>query len=97
VGRPRESRGYEIDDATGRHTEGMTISTYNAASAQWSISFAGGRGELIAQETYRGKVVLMRGVWSQIAPNAHHFEESFSNDGGRNRHPDFIASPTRLQ
>jgi hypothetical protein len=93
------------------HFEGLTLFLYNPQSHQWSQTFAdgsdgkltpsmfggfeAGRGELVAQEPYNGKIVLMRDVWSDITPNAHHFEESFSNDGGKSWHSHFIASLTR--
>jgi len=96
----------------GTHFEGLTLFLYNPQSHQWTQTFADagdgkltpsmygafkdGRGELIAQEPYNGKMALVHDVWSNITPNAHHFEESFSSDGGKSWQPDFIASLTRL-
>jgi hypothetical protein len=96
----------EVDGPKG-HWEGMTIFLYNPQSRQWTQSFIGsddaqlgtqligqfhdGRGELYAQETFQNKFVLIRGVWSNITPNAHNFEEDFSNDGGHSWHPVFVA------
>jgi len=57
--------------------------------------FKDGRGELYSQETVDGKVVLVRGVWSEILPDSHHFEISYSDDGGRTWKAAFIASLTR--
>jgi hypothetical protein len=102
----------EADGPNG-HWQGMTVFLYNPSAHQWSQTFADskegelttpliggfhdGVGELYAQETFKGRTVLIRGTWSDIKPDSHHFEEAFSADGGRTWHPAFIASLTRLQ
>ena len=58
-------------------------------------SFKDGRGELFAQDTFHDRSILVRGVWSEITPDSHHFEESYSDDGGKTWAPAFIASLTR--
>lgn len=93
------------------HWEGMTLFLYNPQSHQWSQnfissdggvlnaptigSFKDGRGELFSQDTYDGKSVLVRGVWSGITPNSHSYEEFYSKDGGATWAPVFIANLTR--
>ena len=88
----------EADGPKG-HWEGLTLFLYNPQSHQWSQSFlnskvpvlAGalvgefhhGRGELFAPDTFHDKSIFVRGVWSEITPDSHHYEESFSNDGGK--------------
>jgi hypothetical protein len=100
----------ETDGPNG-HWEGMTLFLYNPEARQWSQTFANskngvltapligafkdGRGELFSQETLDGRSILVRAVWSDITPDAHHFEESYSNDGGKTWLPAFIASLTR--
>lgn len=100
----------EADGPKG-HWEGMTMFLYNPQAHQWTQSFidsqAGvlttplvgsfkdGRGELFSQETFRDKTVLIRGTWSDIKPDSHHFEEDFSNDGGKTWVPAFIGELTR--
>ncbi len=100
----------EADGPNG-HWEGLTMFLYNPASHQWSQSFIGskvatleapligsfkdGRGELFAQDTDHDKAVLVRGVWSEIAPDSHHFQEDYTNDGGKTWAPVFIADLTR--
>jgi hypothetical protein len=95
------------------HWEGLTLFLYNPEAHQWSQTFANsksgvltspligafrhGRGELFSQETVDDRTILVRGVWSDITPNAHHFEQSYSDDGGRTWAPAFIANLTRLQ
>jgi hypothetical protein len=101
----------EADGKDG-HFEGMTLFLYNPQSHQWSQSYANssngtieessvgefkdGRGELIAQEPYNGRTVLVRTVWSEIQPNSHRFEQSFSDDNGKTWEPNFVADLTRI-
>jgi hypothetical protein len=100
----------EADGPNG-HWEGLTMFLYNPESHQWSQSFIDskaatleapligsfkdGRGELFAQDTFHDKSVLVRGVWSNIAPDSHRFEEAYSKDGGKTWAPSFIAELTR--
>ncbi len=100
----------EADGPKG-HWEGLTMFLYNPASHQWSQSFIDskaatleapligsfkdGRGELFAQDTFHDKFILDRGVWSNITPDSHRFEEDYSNDGGKTWAPAFIAELTR--
>ncbi|MBE1162720.1 hypothetical protein [Dyella acidiphila] len=97
----------------GQHLEGMTLFLYNPQSHQWSQTFAStsdgiletpaiggfkdGHGELIDQESYQGRMVLVRNQWSEIQPNSHHFEISFSTDNGRTWQPNFVADLSRIQ
>ncbi|MGC1547739.1 MAG: hypothetical protein WA777_04360 [Rhodanobacter sp.] len=100
----------EADGTTG-HFEGLTLFLYDPQSHQWSQTFASsddgtlgppaigefnnGRGELIDQETFEGRTILDRGVWSDITANSHRFEQSFSDDGGKTWETNFIATLTR--
>jgi hypothetical protein len=100
----------EADGPNG-HWVGLTLFLYDPSAHQWSQtfvdsksgvltpgligSFKNGRGELYAQDTVAGRSILIRGVWSEIKPDSHHFEESYSDDGGKTWAPAFIASLTR--
>jgi hypothetical protein len=100
----------EADGPKG-HWEGLTLFLYNPAAHQWSQIFTNsklammgtpligefkeGRGELYATDTFNGRSVLIRGVWSDIMPNAHRFTESISADGGVTWFPTFIGELTR--
>jgi hypothetical protein len=100
----------EADGPNG-HWEGMTLFLYNPGAHQWSQTFVNsktgvltppligafkdGRGELFAQDTFHDRSILVRAAWSEITPNSHHFEESYSDDGGKTWAPAFIASLTR--
>jgi hypothetical protein len=100
----------EADGPNG-HWEGLTLFLYNPQSHQWSQSYANrkdgildtpsigefknGRGELFDQETFNGRAVLLRAVWSDIMPDSHHFEQAFSDDGGKTWEPNFVATLAR--
>jgi hypothetical protein len=100
----------EADGPNG-HWEGATLFLYNPEAHQWSQtyvdskagvlnapqigSFKSGRGELVNQDTFQNKTIFVKGVWSDITPDSHRFEELYSNDGGRTWHPAFIARLTR--
>ena len=102
----------EADGPNG-HWEGMTLFLYNPEARQWNQTFANsksgvlnppliggfkdGRGELFASDTFKDRSILVRGVWSDIKPDSHHFEESYSNDGGKTWAPAFIAELTRIK
>ncbi|MGC2666315.1 MAG: hypothetical protein WA305_19645 [Candidatus Acidiferrales bacterium] len=91
--------------------EGMTLFLYNPDAHQWGMYFANssggtidtpsigefkdGRGEFYDQETYQGRTILVRVVWSDITPDTHRFEQSFSDDGGKTWEPNFVANLTR--
>lgn len=93
------------------HFEGMTLFLYNPEAHQWGMYFANssggtietpsigefkdGRGEFYDQETYQGRTILVRVVWSDITPDTHRFEQSFSDDGGKTWEPNFVANLTR--
>jgi hypothetical protein len=59
--------------------------------------FKNGSGEFYGQDTFNGRNILVRFVWSDIAPNSHRVEQSFSDDGGRTWEPNFIANLTRVK
>jgi hypothetical protein len=100
----------EADGPKG-HWEAMTLFLYNPEAHQWSQtyidskeaslnsptigSFKDGRGELFAQDAFNGRSILVRGVWSDIKPDSHRYEESYSNDGGKTWASAFIANLTR--
>jgi hypothetical protein len=100
----------EAQGAAGKF-EGLTLFLYNPQSGQWSMNFANssegtlgqptvggfknGRGEFFDQETFNGRVILVRFVWSEITPDSHHVEQSFSDDGGKTWEANFIATVRR--
>jgi hypothetical protein len=101
----------EVDGPTG-HVEGLNLRLYNPQSHQWSLNFANskvgtmsvptvgefknGRGEFYDQETINGRMMLVRNVWSDITANFCHFEQAFSDDGGKTWEENWIADDTRV-
>ncbi|GLQ99265.1 hypothetical protein [Dyella mobilis] len=102
----------EADCPTG-HMEDLLLFLYNPDTHQWSLNaaavgdgvigkpmfgeFKNGRGEFYDQETYKGRTILVRQVWEDITPTSHHFEQSFSDNGGKTWEPNFRATLTRMQ
>jgi hypothetical protein len=99
-------------EGSNGHWQGLTLFLFNSKSHQWSQTFINskmgvlnsptigafklGRGELFNQDTLNNRSILVRGVWSDITPNSHSYDESYSDDGGKTWKPAFIAHLTRL-
>jgi hypothetical protein len=100
----------EVDGPKG-HWEAMTLFLYNPSAQQWSMnfinarigelnspligSFHDGRAELIATDTFQGRPILVRGIWSEILPDSHRYQELYSADGGKTWAASFDAHLTR--
>lgn len=101
----------EVDGPAG-HIEGLGLRLYNPVAHQWSLNFANsaggalsvptvgafknGRGEFYDFEPLGGRMILVRNVWSDITPNSGHFEQAFSDDGGKTWEVNWIATDTRV-
>ncbi len=59
--------------------------------------FQNGRGEFYDQESFEGKSIIVRYVWSDITANSAHFEQSFSEDGGKTWEANWISDITRMK
>ena len=61
--------------------------------------FKNGRAEFFDTEPSgpNGRAILVRFVWSDIAPNSAHFEQSFSDDGGKTWEVNWITDQTRVK
>jgi hypothetical protein len=100
-------------DGPAGHFEGMSLRLYNPQSHQWSLNFASsnsgtlsqptvgefqnGRGEFYDQETLNGRAIFVRFVISDITPESCHFEQAFSDDGGKTWEVNWIATDTRVK
>jgi hypothetical protein len=98
-------------DGPAGHFEGLSLRLYNPPARQWSLNFANvndgmltsaaigefknGRGEFYNQDALNGRSILVRFVISDITPNSCRFEQSFSDDGGKNWEVNWIAIDTR--
>ena len=98
--------------SSASHIEGLTLRLYNPASHQWSIywatskdgtlsiptvgEFKNGQGEFYDREVINDRMILVRFIWSQITPTSAHFEQSFSDDGGKTWEVNWITDQTRV-
>jgi hypothetical protein len=101
----------EVDGPTG-HIEGLTLRLYNPQSHQWRLywanskigildppqigQFKDGHGEFFAQDTINGKTILIRFDWTNLTTNTPHFEQSFSDDGGKTWEVNWVTDQTRV-
>lgn len=99
-------------DGAGGHIEGLTLRLYNPQTRQWSLNWANakdgaivapqvgqfkdGRGEFYGQDTLNGKLIYIRFIWSNTDSNTPHFEQSFSDDGGKTWEVNWITDQTRV-
>ena len=95
------------------HIEALSLRLYNPESRQWSLNFSNsrggtmaqptigefknGRGEFFDQETFNGRAILVRFVISDITADSCHFEQAFSDDGGKTWEINWVATDTRIK
>ena len=95
------------------HIEGLSLRLYNPESRQWSLNFSNsaggtlsepvfgefknGRGEFYGQESLNGRAIIVRFIISDITPDSCHFEQAFSDDGGKTWEVYWIAFDTRVK
>jgi hypothetical protein len=101
----------DLDGPTG-HIEGLTLRVYNPESHQWRLywankkigvldppqvgEFKDGHGQFFAQDTINGKTILIRFDWTKLDTSAPHFEQAFSDDGGKTWEVNWITDQTRV-
>jgi hypothetical protein len=102
----------ETDAASG-HLQVISLRLYDPTARQWSLNtanvkvgtlgvptvgeFKNGRGEFYDQETFNGRTILVRNVWSDISADTCRFEQAFSDDGGKTWEVNWIAVDTRVK
>jgi hypothetical protein len=59
--------------------------------------FRNGVGEFYDQEPFHGRAILVRYVWSRITPISAHFEQSFSEDGGKTWEVNWVTDQNRVR
>jgi hypothetical protein len=59
--------------------------------------FKDGRGEFYDQELWKGRTVYVRFVWSNITLDSAHFEQSYSDDGGKTWEVNWITDQSRVK
>jgi hypothetical protein len=58
--------------------------------------FKNGRGEFFDQETLGARAILVRFVISEITRTRCHFEQAYSDDGGKTWEVNWIADDIRI-
>jgi len=103
---------FKTSGSTGK-VEGLTLRLYHPDSRQWYLywsnaedgvmgiptigEFKNGVGEFYDQEAFHGRTILVRYVWSAITPNSAHFEQSFSDDGGKSWEVNWVTDQIRMR
>lgn len=100
----------QVKGPAGR-IEGLSLRTYNPQSHQWNINwsnsadgavgppmiggFKDGRGEFYNQESFNGRAIFVRFIFSDITANSFRIEQAFSDDGGKTWETNWIAKFAR--
>jgi len=101
-----------IFDGPKGHIEGFVIRLYKPESHQWRLywtsrnsgifdppqvgEFKNGLGLFVAQDTINGKTILIRFEWTNLETESPHFEQSFSDDGGKTWEVNWITDQKRI-
>ena len=101
---------YRIDLPEGTYT-GATLRFFNPTSGQWTIywmdsrnpkldppmvgSFSDGRGLFFGDDTFEGKPIRVRFIWSPLTVTACRWEQAFSQDGGETWETNWTMDFTR--
>lgn len=92
---------------------GLTVRLFDPQTQLWSIywsssahsvldapmvgRFEQGRGEFYDRETFEGRSVFSRFIWTSSGANACRWEQAFSPDGGRTWETNWTADFTRRE
>lgn len=99
----------KVDGPAG-HIEALSLRLYNPESRQWTLNFSNstggtmatpsvgefknGHGEFIDQEALGRRMILVKFLISKVSPTACHFEQAYSDDGGKSWELNWIADDT---
>jgi len=99
-----------VNGSSGR-IEGLTLRLYNPKSHEWRLywanskdgvvvvpqigRFKNGHGEFYAQDTLNDRSIFVKFDWTGLASASPHFEQSFSDDGGKTWEANWITDQTR--
>jgi hypothetical protein len=89
----------------------VSLRSYDAASDRWSIWWLDGRtgvldppvvgrfedgvGTFIGEDTFSGRPILVRFIWSEIGDHSARWEQAFSADGGVSWEVNWVMELTR--
>lgn len=92
-------------------SKGLTLRLFDRETEQWSLNwsssgsgklfppvigrFEGDRGEFYGDDTYDGKDVRVRFVWSGVSAGSARWEQAFSVDGGESWVTNWVMEFTR--
>jgi hypothetical protein len=98
---------------THRRIEILAVRCYNPVSRQWSIygssvktgvfdppvtgQFSNGHGEFFGSDTWEGRAVTVRYMWQAVSHDKTHFEQAYSQDGGKTWEVNWIYDGERIQ
>ena len=60
-------------------------------------NFHNGVGTFECDDTFNGKPIRVRFIWSRITPNSAHWEQAFSPDGGKSWDTNWEMQFTRAE
>jgi hypothetical protein len=102
-----------VTNGPSGHLEFLSLRLYNPQSHQWSLNFASsnsgtlgvpmigefknGRGEFYDQETFNGRMILVRFVFTADSADSTRDEQSFSEDGGKTWEVNWINTAARIK
>ncbi|MBV9419168.1 MAG: DUF1579 domain-containing protein [Alphaproteobacteria bacterium] len=69
---------------------------HNPVDPPMKGSFTDGVGTFLADETFEGKPIKVRFIWSRISPTFCQWEQAFSEDGGKSWETNWIMENTRM-
>ena len=93
------------------HLQVLNLFFYDKATQQWNLYFPQGNamgapaigefhdgvGTFMQQDTFKGRIMLVRQQWTPKGPDAYHFEQSYSPDFGKTWVSNFMADLTRVK
>ena len=102
---------YEATLPDGSPIRGMALRLYNPAARRWTINWASstsgtldpqmtgafrdGRGEFYSHEDYKGRMILVRFIWTSLGPDTARWEQAFSADAGASWETNWIMDFAR--
>ncbi|MES2148648.1 MAG: hypothetical protein V4508_02540 [Pseudomonadota bacterium] len=102
----------EADGPAG-HIEAMSPRLYNPQTQLWNVSygnsydgsiskpvvgkFKNGRGEFYGEDTFKGKTILVREIYSSIDSKTRRLEIAYSEDGGKTWETNWKMTDTRIE
>jgi hypothetical protein len=102
---------YEATLPDGTPLRGIALRLYQPKARRWTIhwsnsasgtldppmtgAFRDGRGEFYSHEDYRGRMILVRFIWTSSGSDAARWEQAFSEDAGRSWETNWVMEFTR--